>query len=1142
MSAEKKFVHLHVHTEYSLLDGAIRCSELASKCAEYGMPAVAMTDHGVMYGAVEFYQQCKDKGVKPIIGCEIYVAPDGIESRQKKANHLLLLAENDEGYHNLVRLVSIANTRGMYYKPRVDHQLLAKYSKGIIASSACIAGEIPSLLLDGRDDEALERAQMYRDIFGKDNFFLEIMHNHVPQQAIVNKKVVEMARRYDFPIIATNDAHYLTSNDYDWHELLLCVGTKKTITDPNRMSFEYNDFYFKSAEEMWGHFGAEVPDALENTLRIAERCNFNFELNTGNYLLPEFELPKGMTLDTYLVHMSHEGLKQRLGCDELPDDYMQRLEYELGIIIQMNFPGYFLIIADVIQACKSRGIPIGPGRGSAAGSLVAYAMKITELDPLKFGLIFERFLNPERISMPDIDTDVSDKGRDRLIKYVVDKYGVDNVSQIITFGRMKSKQAIKDVGRAMGMNYADANKVANLIPDGAKSIKEAIEQTPELQEMAKSNSQVNELLNSASSMEGLARHCSQHAAGVVITPEPLMELVPVREIVEGQVATQYSMDPVASIGLVKMDFLGLQTLSILQDAIENIKRNDIAIGDINELPLDDPDVFKLLQDADTLGVFQLESAGMRRLIKKMVPDRFADIVAILALYRPGPLESGMVDQYVNCKHGEEVHYLHPMLKPVLEETYGVVLYQEQVMKCASTLAGYTLGGADLLRRAMGKKKKYVMDQQRAVFRAGAEKNGVAGERADEIFNIIEKFAGYGFNKSHSAAYALITYQTAWLKVHYPKEFMAAYLSSKIGAKKEVMAEYVREVRASGIEVLAPDINESYADFTATKTAIRFGLGGVSKVGDAALSSIFQAREQGGPFQSFWDFILRVDKHAVSKAVVENLIKAGAFDTLNPNRNQLMSSLTDMFEFAQKQDTQGDQGSLFGDDMLSEEHPTLAEVEDFDMVQKLEFEKESMGMFISGHPFDRYRSLAERKSNAHIGDLPYWRNERVAPTFAALLSNYQEKLTKRGEPMGILAFDDGEREIKVVCFARARNGKSWGEIKPLLFTGKPYLITGRPDERGDGSVIASDIVLLEDSEAEKNYIEIAVSYEALKEASQKKFITVLKNHRGDRTVILKVASETETAAVVFDHIRISPSKALEDDLDEVFGRGEAQLSA
>lgn len=1145
MSVEKNFVHLHVHTEYSLLDGAIRCSQLASRCREWGMPAVAMTDHGVMYGAVEFYQQCKAAGVKPIIGCEMYVSPDGIDSRQKKNHHLLLLAENDEGYHNLIKLVSIANTRGFYYKPRVDHQLLAQYSKGIIASSACLAGEIPALLLEGKEQEALARAEMYRDIFGPENFFLEIMPNRIPEQAIVNKRLVGMARQHGFPLIATNDAHYLNEADYDWHELLLCVGTKKLITDPDRMSFKVNDFYFRSAQEMWNFFGAEVPDALENTLKIAERCNFNFVLNSEQkektYLLPRFDIPEGMTLDSYLEKMAWEGLKERLGTEDVPEDYSQRLKYELGIIKQMKFPGYFLIIADVIRACKSRGIPIGPGRGSAAGSLVAYSMRITELDPLKFGLIFERFLNPERISMPDIDTDVSDKGRDQLIKYVVDKYGVENVSQIITFGRMKSKQAIKDVGRAMGMPYAEVNDVANFVPDGVKSIQEAVEQMSDLRELEKNNTQVAELLSSASSMEGLARHCSQHAAGVVITPKPLSDLVPVRQIEEGQVATQYSMDPVADLGLVKMDFLGLQTLSILEDAVNNVKRNGSEVGDLNQLPLDDPEVYKLLQKADTLGIFQLESPGMRRLLKKMVPDRFDDLVAILALYRPGPLESGMVDQYVNCKHGEEVHYLHPLLEPVLKETYGVVLYQEQVMKCASTLAGYTLGGADILRRNMGKKKKDKMAAERIKFVDGAVKKGIQAAKAEEIFDIIEKFAGYGFNKSHSAAYALVTYQTAWLKVHYPKEFMAAYLSSKIGAKKDVMAEYVREVRASGIDVLAPDINQSYADFTATKSVIRFGLGGVSKVGEAALTSIFKVRDEGGPFKDFWDFILRVDKHSVGKSVIESLIKAGAFDSMNSNRNQLLLSLSDMFDYASKQDSMGDQASLFGD-LTVQDHPDLVPAEELDPARQLEMEKEAVGMYISGHPFDRYRPAALKKTNAQIRDIPYWRSKNYAPTFAGLLTGFQEKITKRGDQMGILTLDDGESEVKVICFPRARNGRPWLEIKPTLAVGKPYIVSGRPDDRGDGTIIASAVTPLEDGDAEKSYVTISVTAEALREVPHKKFISTLKEHRGRRTVILKVMGDAETAALILDSVQVAPCSELEADLDELFGRGEAQLTA
>lgn len=1140
MSKEKNFVHLHVHTEYSLLDGAIRCADLAKRCAEWEMPAVAMTDHGVMYGAVEFYQKCKAENVKPIIGCEIYVSPDGIDSKQKKFNHLILLAENDVGYHNLIKLVSIANTKGFYYKPRVDHELLAQYSKGIIASSACLAGEISRLILEGKEAEALARAQMYRDIFGEKNYFLEIQPNRLPEQAVVNKAIISMARKNNFPLIATNDSHYMNKEDYDWHELLLCVGTKKTITEPDRMSFKVNDYYFRSAEEMWDAFGSEAPDSLTNTLEIADRCNFDFALNTGHYLLPKFEVPEGMTLDTYLEKMARDGLKERLGSDVIPEIYEKRLEYELGIITQMKFSGYFLIIADVIRECKSRGIPIGPGRGSAAGSLVAYSMKITELDPLKFGLIFERFLNPERVSMPDIDTDVSDKGRDKLIKYVVDKYGVENVSQIITFGRMKSKQAIKDVGRAMGMPYADVNKVANLVPDGVKSIKEAIEQNSDLQEMAKSDKQVSDLLSSASSMEGLARHCSQHAAGVVITPEPLSDLVPVRQIEPGEVATQYSMDPIASLGLVKMDFLGLQTLSILEDAVANVKRNGTTLGDLNALPLDDHEVYKLLQNADTLGIFQLESSGMRRLLKKMSPDRFDDLVAILALYRPGPLESGMVDKYVNCKHGEPVEYLHPMLEPVLKDTYGVVLYQEQVMKCASTLAGYTLGGADLLRRAMGKKKVAEMQKHRVKFVDGALKNGVAKEKAEEIFDIIEKFAGYGFNKSHSAAYALISYQTAWLKTHYPKEFMAAYLSSKIGAKKEVMAEYVREVRASGIEVLAPDINQSYAEFSATKSVIRFGLGGVAKVGDTALSAIFKAREDG-EFKDFWDFIVRVDKHSVGKSVIESLIKAGAFDSLHSNRKELLMSLPEMFDYASKLSSQGDQCSLF-DTIEVDEHPDFVQAQDFDVSEKLEMEKEAIGMYISGHPFDKYRSLAARRTNVHISDIPYWCSSTYAPTFAGLLAGFEEKTTKRGAQMGILTIEDGESEIKAICFPKARDGKTWLEIRPTLFQGKPYVITGRLDDRGDGSIIVSSIVPLEEMNSGKAYVEISVSSDALKEVSQKKFLQLLKEHRGERTVLLKVSDDNETASMILNGYSVSTTNGFQEELDKLFGKGEARISA
>ncbi len=1138
---EKNFVHLHVHTEYSLLDGAIRCSDLAQRAAEWQMPAIAMTDHGVMYGAVEFYQQCKSAGVKPIIGCELYVNPDGIKQKNKKSHHLLLLATNDEGYHNLVKLVSIANTEGFYYKPRVDHDLLARYSRGIIATSACLAGEIPCLLREGKEAEALARAELYRDIFGPENFYLEVQYNKLADQAIVNRLLVEMSRKHNFPLVATNDAHYLNKEDYDWHELLLCVGTNSLITDSNRMTFETNDFYLRSPEEMWSFFGSELPDSLENTMRIAERCNFEFKLKTGEYKLPNFDVPQGETLDSYLSHSALVGLQERLGTSSVPEEYLHRLDYELAVIKQMGFSGYFLIIADVIRSCKERHIPIGPGRGSAAGSLVAYAMKITELDPIRFGLIFERFLNPERISMPDIDTDVSDKGREELIRYVVDKYGVENVSQIITFGRMKSKQAIKDVGRAMGMTYSDVDRIAKLIPDGVKSIAQGVEQTPELQELRDTNPQIQELLNSASSMEGLARHCSQHAAGVVITPMPLTDVVPVRKIGENQVVTQFSMEPVENLGLVKMDFLGLQTLSIIEEALSNIQENGKEVPDLNSLPLEDAETYRMLQRTDTLGVFQLESGGMRRLIKRMVPDCFADLVAILALYRPGPLESGMVDQYVECKHGKAVHYLHPKLEPVLKETYGVIIYQEQVMKCASVLAGYTLGGADLLRRAMGKKKVEVMNQQRATFVKGCLKNGIDQRSAEEIFDIIQKFAGYGFNKSHSAAYAMISYQTAWLKAHFPTEFMAAHLSSKIGAKKEVVAGYVREVRTSGIPVLAPDINQSRSSFTAAGDVIRFGLGAVAKVGDSALTAILSVRKKDGPFKDFWDFLRRVDNHIVGKSVVESLIKSGAFDSLNPNRRQLLESLPEMADYAQRLSDESDQGSLFGE-QIAEDHPELIQVEDYDLAKKLEMEKEVIGMYISGHPFDRYRDLIQPHVNSVIADLPYWRSERQFPCFAALLTGWKEKSTRRGDAMGVLVVEDGERELEVVCFPKSRGGKSWMEIKPLLFEGKAYLIQGRLDDRGGDSLIATDIIPMEGELAGPSFVEVAVSGDSLCRVSPREFLRVLKSYPGKRAVILKISNESETAAVMLSHIRVRPCPELQRDLDSLFSEGEVKVGA
>ncbi|MBQ8693208.1 MAG: DNA polymerase III subunit alpha, partial [Synergistaceae bacterium] len=835
----RPFVHLHVHTEYSLLDGAIRTKDLAAKVAgwseaEPNNKAVAMTDHGVMYGIVEFYENCLAQGVKPILGCETYVDPDGHNSRVKKGknNHLILLAENEEGYHNIVKMISIANTEGFYYKPRIDHEVLAKYAKGVIASSACLAGEIAQFILSGREKEARDCALLYQDIMGKGNFYLEIMSNTLPQQAIVNRALIKMSRETGIPIIATADSHYLNKEDFDWHKILLRINTHADDTD-DAFGFSANDYYLKSPEEMNALFADEVPEALDNTAEIAQRCNVELLKKEKHYMLPDIELDEGMTPDSYLEQQARLGLKMRLGTDTPPKEYLDRLEYELDVIVKMGFSAYFLIVSGIIKAAKERSIPIGPGRGSAAGSLVAWSLKITELDPLRYNLLFERFLNPERISMPDIDTDVSDKGREQLLKYITERYGSDRVSQIITFGRMKSRQAVKDVGRAAGIEYALMDKTAKLIPADAKSIKEALERTPELKELYDNNSVIKNVLLTAEHIEGLARHASQHAAGVVITPVPITDLAPIRKIKDAgsgdnetaQTVTQYTMDAVEKVGLVKMDFLGLSTLSILEEALENIKLNNKPVPDLNKISFEDPATYKILKEADTLGVFQLESDGIRSMLKKLKIDCFEDLIAALAMYRPGPLNTGMVDQYIKCKHGEaEPEYPHKMLEGVLKETYGVILYQEQVMQCASILAGYTLGEADLLRRAMGKKKLEVMQKQRSKFLEGAAKNNIDEKKAGEIFDSIEKFAQYGFNKSHSAAYAVVTYDTAYLKANYKAEFMAAYLSSQMKSKKEVLGHYVREVRKSGLDVLPPDINSSMESFTAVGNVIRFGLG------------------------------------------------------------------------------------------------------------------------------------------------------------------------------------------------------------------------------------------------------------------------------------------------------------------------------
>lgn len=1132
------FVHLHVHTEYSLLDGAIRTKSLAQKVSGWDTKAVAITDHGVMYGAIEFYENCTAQGVKPILGCETYVSPSGISSREdRRNNHLILLAENDKGWHNLMKLISIANTEGFYRKPRIDHELLGKYHEGLIASSACLAGEIAQLIIHDDMEKAEALANWYQDTMGKGNFFLEVQPNSMDAQKKVNAGLVDISRRTGIPLIATCDAHYLNREDYDYHDVLLRINTH---ADPNGNSFGFdrNEYYLMSPEEMYSHFGSEIPEALTNTVAIAERCNVELNLKHEHYLLPDLKLEEGVTNDDELRRRAREGLSARFAArgSEVPDDYAKRLEYELGVITQMGFSAYFLIVSGIIQAAKNRNIPIGPGRGSAAGSVVAWSLKITELDPLRYNLLFERFLNPERISMPDIDTDVSDKGRDELLKYISDTYGADHVAQIITFGRMKGRQSIKDVGRAKGLDYSLMDRTAKLVPVMAKSIASALKDIPDLKAEYDSDATIHEVIDTAQNIEGLARHTSQHAAGVVIAPVPITDVVPVKRLAQdksdestSQVVTQFTMEGVEKLGLVKMDFLGLSTLSIIEEALDNIKNNGKPKPDLNTIndAMDDAPTFKLLAEADTMGVFQLESDGLRAMLRKLRVDRFEDLVAALAMYRPGPLESGMVDQYIDCKHGRaKPVYPHPSLEPVLKETYGVILYQEQVMQCASVLAGYTLGEADLLRRAMGKKKVEVMQAQRAKFLEGAEKNGINPDTAGAIFDNIEKFAGYGFNKSHSAAYALLSYDTAYLKANYPAEFMASYLSSQMKAKKEVLGHYVLEVRRSGIQVLPPDINSSMENFAAVGGDIRFGLGAVSRVGHNTVEMIINERSNG-KYKSLWDFIQRVDMTLMNKSVFENLIKAGAFDSVNKNRAQLLEVLPAYLDMMQKaakakKPKNAAQLTLFDLDDNEEEafvvtEPAMPEVQDYDEQSKLEHEKEVTGLYMSGHPYEKHQPKIALYTNCTIGDLPDWRGQNAKPCVGGIIASLTEKTTKKGDAMCIMQLEDAENSVDVVLFP-----KTWQEMKPIVTKGLACVVEGRVDDRGQ--VLPDKIIPVDGLEMRaQRYVRLSIDTSNSERLNMKEFLQILNGAKGKAKVILEFKNDEETAIMCLNSYNVDPDK-------------------
>ncbi len=1026
--SSSKFCHLHLHTEYSLLDGAIRLDDLFEACRQFNMDSVAITDHGTMFGVAPFVEKAGKAGIKPVVGCEMYVAPRTIDKKtpidKKGVSHLVLLAKNRTGYANLCKLASIAQLKGFYYRPRVDRELLAEFSEGLIAMSACLKGEIPGHIINDNFDAALKTSRFFLETFGEDNFFLEVQENGMTVQEKVNKGLFELSQAHGIPMVATNDCHYLSKEDKRAHEILLCIQTGDTLYNQDRFKFDSDQLYFKSGPEMVQAFG-KFPGAIENTVEIAGRCNIEFDDKT--YHFPRYAMDSTATEDELFRDRVYQGFEEKLAqikkIDPAIDEklYRSRLEYEIKVILDMGFPGYFLIVADFIDHSRKIGVPVGPGRGSAAGSMVAYALGITALDPIEHGLIFERFLNPSRISMPDIDVDFCIQGRDQVYKYVIDRYGGgEYVCQIITFGKMKARAVIRDVGRALGVPLAQVDEIAKLIPETAKNLKSAIQDVQLIKEKCSESDEKTLMLEASLLLEGLPRHASTHAAGVVISDKPLVEYLPLFKGKEGETLTQFDMNYVEKIGLVKFDFLGLRNLTVIKNCLDLIREQHETVPDLENIGLDDKKTFELLQHADTTGVFQLESSGMKDLISRLKPADFSDIVALVALYRPGPLDSGMADTYVERKHGREsVTYLFPELEDILKETYGVILYQEQVMKIAVALASYTMADADGLRKAMGKKKVDMMQTHRELFLAGAQKNNLDPDKARQVFDLMEKFGGYGFNKSHSAAYALISYQTAFLKANYTLEFFAALMTSEMNNTDSVI-KYMEECRSHDIRVLPPDINESDVKFTVDKNNIRFALAAVKNVGEAAIESIIEARNENGRFSSIYDFCENVNLWKVNKKVVESLIKCGAFDSTGAARSQMMAVMEDALEHGariqrEKADNQMD---LFADSDLGAAVPAsipkLPAIDEWEENELLAMEKETLGFYMSGHPLNRYESIIQTYSDVTSVTVQEASDGKVI-RIGGVIKPLKLHKTKKGDMMAFAMVEDMTGHIEVVVF-------------------------------------------------------------------------------------------------------------------------------
>ncbi|WP_337653358.1 DNA polymerase III subunit alpha [Allisonella histaminiformans] len=1139
------FVHLHTHTEYSLFDGISRIPDLVAHVKAMGQTAIAITDHGSMYGAVYLYNECKKQGIKPIIGCEIYITQNSrfqVPPGREKLYHLILLAENNEGYHNLVKICSRAWTEGFHNKPRADHDLLRKYHKGLIALSACVGGELPQAILSGDMDKAHEVIKFYIDTFGRDNYFIELQNHRLPEEARVRPVLADLAKEYGLGLVATNDFHYVRKADAASQEIKLCISTGKTLDDPEHFHFANDEFYCKSGEEMRSILGG-YEGAIENTARIAERCNVTFTF--GEHKLPAFDVPEGETAKTYLRKLCEKAIPERYG--QKTPEVMNRLNYELGIIDRMGFSDYFLIVMDFIHFAKTHGIPIGPGRGSAAGSIVSYLLHITELDPLEFDLLFERFLNPERVSMPDIDTDLCYRGRGRVIDYLAHKYGEDHVAQIITFSTLAARAVIRDVGRVMNLPLRDVDKIAKMIPQGpGVTLEKTLESSHEFKSAYETNPTVHTLIDHCLKLEGLSRQAGTHAAGVVICSAPVDDFVPIQLTQENFIQTQYEKDQVEKLGLLKMDLLGLRNLTVIQDTVDMIKENRNIDLDVRKIPYKDKATSEMLCQGDTIGVFQSESSGYTNLLMQLAPDAFQDLIPMVALYRPGPLGSGMAEDFIKRKHGKiPVEYPHPMLEPVLKETYGVILYQEQVMRIASVMGGFSLGQADLLRRAMGHKESDVLLAQRQAFLEGAEKQGVSSEVANHVFDLMVHFAGYGFNKSHSVCYAWIAWQTAYLTANFRPEFMAAMMTCYNGDRGKV-SRYIANSRKHGVKLVAPNVNRSRASFAASGNTILFGLSGIQHLGDAAVESIIEAREKDGPFTSLSDFLERVDGRTVNARACESLIKCGALDDLGANRPQMLEALPQAMSNAAmvREDRQSGQISLFGQSEPVHE-VAYKPLPDASAREKIDWERQLLGFYVSGHPLDRFKN--EMKQCVPLSELEG--EGRVTLdgkliTVGGIINHVKGMVTKKGAPMGYITLEDFTGEIEVVVFPSA-----WEKYRELLRNDAAILLSGRvqANER-TVHILAERIALLddvkqrkEDQIAQRGHIRALHLYlDEWHESAEvsRQLAVILKRHHGQIPVFLHL-ERTRKKITMNEQFANDGSVASENALKLLLGNGAVE---